>query len=268
MATNQPKVVVVFSGGLDSTTCVYDAIDQGYSPDLVSFNYGQRHKKELEYAARTAARLGLRHDIVDLSGLTPLLAESGSSLVSDTEVPEGHYAEDNMVKTIVPNRNMMMISIAGSIAVSRKAEYVITGVHAGDHAVYPDCRPIFIEAAAEALVYGNEGFGMNGLMAPYIKSSKAEIARRAILLKVPFEDTWSCYKGGDLHCGRCGTCVERLEAISEAISMLWKEGNPLVQDSDGAEGAGKMYDQIDQTKYVDRKYWVEAVAEAKRQENM
>jgi 7-cyano-7-deazaguanine synthase len=229
---HEVDAIVVFSGGLDSTTLVYDAINhQDLYVDLVSFNYGQRHKKELEYAARTATKLNLRHDIVDLSSLTPLLAESGSSLVSEEEVPEGHYAADNMAKTIVPNRNMIMLSIAVGIAVSRGAEYVLTAVHAGDHAVYPDCRPEFIGALSYAAAQGNEDFG-NGIKAPYVMLSKADIARKAIAESVPLEDTWSCYKGGELHCGKCGTCVERLEAISEAN--------------------GEAYDQ---TKYEDKDYW-------------
>lgn len=246
MEPSKVKAIAIFSGGLDSTTVVYEMIDLGYDIDLVSFNYGQRHKKELEYAKRTANRLGLRHDICDLSGLAPLLAESGSSLVSEETVPEGHYAADNMRSTIVPNRNMVMISIAASIAVARKANYVVTGVHAGDHDVYPDCRPAFINTTSQALAIGNEGYEMYGILAPYIRVSKAQIAKKAFQLGVPIEETWSCYKGNEHHCGRCGTCVERLEAISDAIELLDQE------DPNN--------EYRDLTLYEDEEFWVDAVA--------
>jgi len=266
MGTSQadkPRVVVVFSGGLDSTTVVYDALNQGFTVDLVSFNYGQKHKKELEYAKRTAIRLGLRHDVVDLSSLTPLLAESGSSLVSETKVPEGHYAEENMKLTVVPNRNMIMLSIAGGLAVARGAKHVITGVHAGDHDVYPDCRYDFIMATSTALIEGNEGFGdMQGVIAPYIGRSKADIAYRAIVLGVPLEETWSCYKGAHVHCGKCGTCVERLEAIHEAYDRLKGEGagQVVVGDFEGVTYY-KRYEDVDKTDYNDIHFWKEATQE-------
>lgn len=249
MAPSKPKVLVVSSGGMDSTVLIYDMIDQGTEVSTISFDYGQRHKKELDFAAATATKLNLRHHVVDLSGLTSILAESGSALVAEeTSVPEGHYAEDNMRKTVVPNRNMMMLSIAGAIAVSTGCEFIATGVHAGDHAVYPDCRPRFIELVGDALVQGNAGFGdMRGVLAPYVRISKAEIARKGILLKVPFEETWSCYKGEKYHCGRCGTCVERLEAIDRAHDMLFDEHNPIVEDWQ------------DETVYQDSMYWTEVV---------
>jgi len=246
MASSQLNGIAIFSGGLDSTTMVWDAIvNRGLHIDLVSFDYGQRHKKELEYAARTAERLGLRHDIVDLSSITPLLAESGSSLVSSETVPEGHYAEDNMKATIVPNRNMMMISIAVSIAVARKAPFVLTGVHAGDHAVYPDCRPEFVKAVSYAAMEANLGSEFKAVVAPYMEQSKEDIAAIAIGLHLDLSRTWSCYKGGELHCGRCGTCVERLEAIYGAQARL---------------SSGDILKQYDTTKYEDTKFWQEAVA--------
>jgi 7-cyano-7-deazaguanine synthase len=243
------KVIAIVSGGLDSTTMVWEAVQYGFAPDLVSFNYGQRHVKELEYAVRTADFWHLRHDIVDLTGLTKLLAESGSSLVdAQTPVPEGHYAQENMKATVVPNRNMIMLAIAGGIAVSRKARAVMTGVHAGDHFIYPDCRPEFIQAAGNALVVGNEGFSNwlqkgeefeSAIMAPYLMDTKEDIALRALEMGMPFNMTWSCYQGGEVHCGRCGTCVERLEAI---------------------HGAMKRYSgpRVDNTVYADKDYWKSA----------
>jgi 7-cyano-7-deazaguanine synthase len=244
------KIIAIASGGLDSTTMVYDLLNRGHEVDVVSFNYGQRHSKELNYIQATTDKLGLDWDLVDLRDLTPLLAVGGSSLVSDTPVPEGHYAEDNMTATIVPNRNMMMLSFAGGIAVARGAQSVATAVHAGDHYIYPDCRPHFMQLVAATLQTGNEGvnaFDAETIVVPYINSTKTDIAMRALELGVPLDETWSCYKGGEIHCGKCGTCVERLEAIHDAVCAL----NP-----------GADLDQIewpDKTQYEDSTYWTQVV---------
>jgi 7-cyano-7-deazaguanine synthase len=237
------KIVPIVSGGMDSITMLYDLIQNGNIIEtIVSFNYGQRHKKELEYAHRHAASLGIQHDVIDLhaAGLATILAQSGSSLTNPNEdVPEGHYAASNMAATVVPNRNMMMLAIAGSIAVATEADAVATAVHAGDHFIYPDCREDFIEAMDDAMELANEGFGSpegTGVWAPYVNLSKAQIAGIAIDLGVPFEETWSCYKGGDMHCGKCGTCVERLEAIAAASK-------------------GRNVTDYDKTLYADNTYW-------------
>jgi 7-cyano-7-deazaguanine synthase len=212
-----PLDVVILSGGLDSTTLAFKVANT--QPDsallFVSFNYGQRHKKELDYAAMTADRLQAYHEVVDLAHLTELIATS-SLTDPDQPVPDGHYAEDVMKQTVVPNRNMMMISIAGAIAVARKAQHLWIGVHAGDHFIYPDCRPPFIQSMQMALRNGNEGFADTDLIAPFINHSKAQIVEEGNSYGVPFEDTWSCYKGGERHCGSCGTCVERKEAFRVA----------------------------------------------------
>lgn len=246
------SVVVILSGGLDSTTLLYSELDRGSKVACaVSFNYGQRHKKELECARLTCLKLGIEHVVIDLSqsGLTEAIAVSGSSLVSDTEVPEGHYAADNMKATIVPNRNMMMIAIAGAIAVARKADAVVTGVHSGDHFIYPDCRPEFIDHTSAALVVGNEGFGLEwGVMAPFSNWTKEDIAYEALRLNVPLYDTWSCYKGGEKHCGKCGTCVERLEAIDGALKR-WRSIY------------GDTMTPLDFTKYEDTEFWKTAIKE-------
>jgi len=209
------KAVVVLSGGLDSTTLLHHVIAQGWDAYPISFDYGQRHKKELQFAAYQAGFSGNDLQIVDLD-FTELFAESGSSLVTDTDVPEGHYGEESMKQTVVPNRNMIMLSIAAGYAVSIGAEKVCTGVHAGDHFIYPDCRPAFIGATDVAINLGNEGFIRPGFFidTPFIDKDKNWIAQRAFDLNVDIARTWSCYKGGDIHCGKCGTCVERLEAIA------------------------------------------------------
>jgi 7-cyano-7-deazaguanine synthase len=136
----------------------------------------------------------------------------------DTEVPEGHYADDNMKQTVVPNRNMVMLSMAAGIAISNNCTGLVTGVHAGDHDVYPDCRPEFIEALNKTLLVANAGFVSDGfgVHAPFMNMHKSQIVTLGAELGVPFEKTWSCYKGGDIHCGRCSTCVERIEAFQLA----------------------------------------------------
>ena len=208
------KAVVIISGGMDSTVLAYLVKALGYEPTLLSFNYGQRHKKELTFATITAKKLESVHHIVDLSGIQGLLA--GSALTSDIDVPEGHYSADNMAITVVPNRNAIMLSIAYGHAVSIGARAVYAGVHAGDHAQYPDCRLNFFQELDQALYTGNEGFGDVEIRAPFIEKSKADIADIGERLRVPFEDTWSCYKGGVTHCGKCATCVERAQSMFEA----------------------------------------------------
>lgn len=227
--------VVVTSGGMDSTTAVYWAHQYFGDIECMSFDYGQRHKKELEYARANADALGVKHNIVDLTGITDLIASSALTN-PDIDVPEGHYAEDNMKITVVPNRNAMMINIATARAVAIGAEAVVVGVHSGDHAVYPDCREEFIGLQEATLHVANEGFIKPNfqLVAPFLNMTKAEIASLGDQLVVPWHMTWTCYKGGDIHCGRCSTCVERLEAFHLA-------------------------GVADETEYGDRNYWREVV---------
>lgn len=209
--------VAIISGGMDSTVLAYDLAHQDHRLHLLSFDYGQRHSIELEYAQRTAGRLGARWDRIDLTSVTALL--TGSALTDrDVDVPEGHYAADTMAATVVPNRNMMMLSVAAAVAVAEGAYQVATAVHAGDHPIYPDCRPEFIAATTRAVRVGNEGHGHPDLMvyAPYVEITKADIATIGDLLGVPWDETWSCYQGGDQHCGRCGTCCERIGAFITA----------------------------------------------------
>jgi len=187
---------------------------KGYEVHLVGFDYGQRHSKELQSLLKVAVQLGAAVDIIDLSVIKHLIGTS--SLTSDDiVVPDGHYAKETMRITVVPNRNAMMLSIATAIGVAEGAEVVATGIHAGDHFIYPDCRPAFFEPLNEAFVKGNEGHAVSNfrLEAPFITKTKADIAKLGDDLGVPYELTWSCYKGGEVHCGRCGTCVERIEAF-------------------------------------------------------
>ncbi|MEV6984032.1 7-cyano-7-deazaguanine synthase QueC [Sphaerisporangium sp. NPDC051017] len=209
--------VVIASGGLDSSAVAYLLASQGARVNLLSFDYGQRHRKELQYAALIAEQLGAPHEVVELSGLGRLL---GGSALTDTTVvvPDGHYSDESMRITVVPNRNAIMLSVAAGVAVASKADVVAFGAHAGDHAIYPDCRPAFLEQLAATIRVGNEGFLAEDfqLLAPFLTVTKADIVAAGAELGVPFELTWSCYKGGDLHCGTCGTCWERREAFQMA----------------------------------------------------
>jgi 7-cyano-7-deazaguanine synthase len=211
------KVVAIVSGGLDSVTMAYELAHRNYEIILISYNYGQRHKKEILYAKKCAENLGVQHHIVDLQALSNLLG--GSSLTSEEiSVPDGHYAEESMRITVVPNRNAIMINIATALAVSMKCNYVATGVHGGDHYIYPDCRPEFISAQTEALRLANAGFISDEfeVLAPFVNISKDGIVKIGEAIGVPWLETWSCYKGGEIHCGSCGTCFERREAFALA----------------------------------------------------
>lgn len=210
--------VAVVSGGLDSVTMAYHLHAGGKRPDVLAFDYGQRHARELDCSASAAKALGLRFDLVAMPELAHMLAPSGSALVGGGPVPEGHYAAETMRATVVPNRNMIMLAVAAGVCIARGGAYVATANHAGDHYIYPDCRPPFFAALAAAVLTGNEGFTAPGwhLETPFLYWSKAQIAAEAARLGVPVADTWSCYQGGSIHCGRCGTCVERAEAFAEA----------------------------------------------------
>lgn len=209
--------VTVLSGGMDSTTLAYLLAADGWRLHLLSYDYGQRHSRELLSAARIADRLGARHDVVDLRSVGALL--SGSALTDDeVPVPDGHYTDESMRSTVVANRNAIFASIAVGVAVAGSAEAIALGIHAGDHAVYPDCRPEFVESLQALAKVANDGFIADefAVLTPLVHWSKAEIVRRGAELDVPFADTWSCYRGGERHCGRCGTCVERREAFELA----------------------------------------------------
>lgn len=207
------KTVAVFSGGLDSTVLVQHLLAQGDEVLALSIDYGQRHRRELQHAREIAARLGIEWQLADLSPVAPLLA--GSSQTSpEVPVPHGHYAEESMKQTVVPNRNMIMIAIAAGWAISRRCDRVAYGAHTGDHAIYPDCRPQFVDALRGTLALAD--WHPVDLYCPFLGKTKAEIVSLGAALGVDFAATWSCYEGGTQHCGRCGTCFERREAFERA----------------------------------------------------
>jgi len=205
--------LVLLSGGLDSSTALARSHARGIAVFALSVDYGQRHRRELAAAAEIAAFYGVEHGVLDMTGWGQLL--TGSALTDpNVPVPHGHYAAPAMKATIVPNRNATLLCAAAGVAVSKGCTHVVTAVHAGDHPVYPDCRPEFITALDIAVALGT-GEAVR-LDAPFVHIDKTEIAREAGKLGLPVERTWSCYEGGDVHCGRCGTCVERIEAFTDA----------------------------------------------------
>lgn len=229
------KTIVICSGGLDSVSLAHMVADEHELTRLVSFDYGQRHVKELEFAAACAKRLGVPHDVIDMRGIGASL--TGSALTDEIDVPDGHYAEETMKITVVPNRNAIMLSIAFGIAAAQQADAVATAVHGGDHFIYPDCRPGFTQAFETMQRHALEGYADVRLYTPFVHRSKADIVTEGAQHGTPFAETWSCYKGGEKHCGRCGTCVERREAFHLA----------------GVE---------DPTDYADPDFWRAAVAQA------
>ena len=203
------KVVVLVSGGLDSSTLAAYIKAGGGEPFALSFDYGQRHRKELDAAINVCRHFNIPHTLVDLHTLQPLI--SNSSLTGNTPIPDGHYAEESMKQTVVPNRNMIMLSIATGYAINIGARTVAYAAHAGDHTIYPDCRASFVQALAAAIKLCD--WKDVTLISPFVMKTKADIVALGKDLDVPYALTWSCYKGGDIHCGTCGTCVERIEAF-------------------------------------------------------
>lgn len=207
------KDVILLSGGLDSTAALALSDNAGTAVRAVAVDYGQRHIREIESAHRIATRYGIPLHVLDFRSWGRQLA--GSALTDPAvDVPHGHYAAPSMAVTVVPNRNAVLIMAAAGIAEAYGCQRVVTGVHVGDHHVYPDCRPHFIASAASTIAHATEG--RVSLHAPFGHHTKADIARIAYDLAAPIGLTWSCYEGGEQHCGKCGTCVERREAFALA----------------------------------------------------
>lgn len=204
------KTILIYSGGMDSTTLLYKLRAEGDYVQALSFNYGQRHKKELKAATKICKKLGVPHKIVDITAVKNLM--DGSALTSGRiKVPEGHYQDETMRATVVPNRNMIFLALAIAQAVFLKFDRVAIAVHAGDHAIYPDCRPAFIKAMCTASKIAN--YEKIQIHAPFLNITKRGIAKIGRKLDVPYELTWTCYKGLKQPCGKCGACVERKEAF-------------------------------------------------------
>ena len=207
------KCTIIISGGLDSSTLIYQLYSEGYKLHAVSFLYGQKHSREIECAKKIVSNLaGIKHTIIDISYLGK---ELNSALTNSNEnIPEGHYQAENMRRTVVPNRNMIMATIAHAIGYSNEIKNIALGIHAGDHFIYPDCRPEFIKEFEKTLRLSNDDEEIN-VITPFVNISKTEILKIGLELGVPYENTWTCYVGGDLACGKCGSCNERLSSFKE-----------------------------------------------------
>jgi 7-cyano-7-deazaguanine synthase len=227
----QYRALVLDSGGLDSATLAHQLKAEGSLGYLLSFDYGQRHGRELDCARQCAAHLGVPHDVIDIRDVGRKLTRS--VLTGAGLVPQGYYTEQSMQSTVVPNRNAIFLSIACAIAVENDLNAVAAAMHGGDHATYPDCRPAFIKAFADMQRLALDGIAEVELEAPFLTWRKADIVRLGARLGVPFAQTWSCYRGEEKHCGRCGTCVAPREAFHVA----------------GVE---------DPTPYTDPHYWTDA----------
>lgn len=203
--------VLVLSGGMDSTTLLHERKDQ--IALAVTFDYGSKHNaREIECARKNCSMLGIEHIVIPLEFMGKYF--KSSLLIGGEEIPEGHYADENMKSTVVPFRNGIMLSIAAGLAESRGLKKVMLANHGGDHAIYPDCRPGFVNAMSEAICQGTyDGITID---APYTDITKSDIARIGKRIGVDYNLTYSCYKGGEKHCGKCGTCVERFEALRDA----------------------------------------------------
>jgi 7-cyano-7-deazaguanine synthase len=207
------KVVVLCSGGMDSVAALHWARAHHDVRAALSFDYGSKHNhRELPLAAEQARKLQVPHQIIRLDFIGQLFASD--LLRSGGEIPEGHYADDNMKRTVVPFRNGIMLAAAAGFAESAEAEGLVIAAHTGDHTIYPDCREDFMRAMGDAMRLGT--YAGVQLLRPFIALTKGQIAAEGAKLGVDFARTWSCYKGGEIHCGKCGTCVERREAFAQA----------------------------------------------------
>ncbi len=204
------RIVVIYSGGMDSFTLLHRARKNGHDAHALSFNYGQRHVRELEAAAAVCQQLGVPHRVLDIRAMSGVMA--GSSLTGSGDIPEGHYEEETMKSTVVPNRNMILLSLAIGYAVTVEAHAVWYGAHGGDHAIYPDCRPEFVEKMDAVSRIAN--YEPVRVEAPYIRASKTDILADGLAMELDYSQTWTCYNGRDAACGVCGSCVERLEAFA------------------------------------------------------
>ncbi len=230
------KAVVLLSGGMDSVTALYHAAGGLEVTDALSFDYGSKHNhREIPFARYHAEKLGARHTVIPLDFMGQYFASD--LLQSGGDIPDGHYEEESMKRTVVPFRNGIMLGIAAGFAESREAGALVIAAHSGDHAIYPDCREPFMQAMSDAIRLGT--YASVEVNRPFIHMTKADIAARGAALGVDFSQTWSCYKGGTVHCGTCGTCVERREAFLLAgltDPTVYLHTGPLPVKGEGGHG--------------------------------
>jgi len=231
MTIENKKLIQILSGGMDSVTLLYYLVKHKCEVKTLSINYGQRHSKEIDFAKYHSNLLNIEHQVADLQGINHLLGKESVLINKSINVPDGHYEELVMKKTVVPNRNMLMLAVATSYAISEKFHGIVYGAHAGDHAIYPDCRKEFTDALAKAIQICD--WHQVELFRPFINKTKADIASIGKNLNVDFTKTWSCYKGGEKQCGQCATCIERREAFHLSgveDHTEYKDNAPTIED--------------------------------------
>ncbi|ALM52747.1 7-cyano-7-deazaguanine synthase QueC [Halomonas huangheensis] len=211
MTDSSNATVVVYSGGMDSYTVLHRVLRETRNVHALSFHYGQRHSRELDVARRVCEELRVAHQVVDITAIHGLI--DNSALTDDSRpMPDDDYAEDNLTATVVPNRNMILLSLAIAKAVNVGAGRVAYGAHGGDHVLYPDCRPAFVEAMNDVAAIAN--FSPVEIHAPYLNANKEQILADGLAMGLDYANTWTCYVGEELACGRCGSCRERLAAFA------------------------------------------------------
>ncbi len=240
------KSVLILSGGIDSSTLLYYLLDKGYDVHVLTFDYGQKHSKEIGHskiiAEKAKSRGKVEHRVVDISSIHELI--SAGALTSDESIPKAFYSEEVQRRTIVPNRNMIMLSIAVGYAVKIGANEVYYAAHKSDYSIYPDCRKEFVKALDAAVYLANLWTPVE-VKAPFADMTKDEIVKLGLELKVPYELTWSCYEGKERPCLSCGTCLERTEAF-----LLNNARDPLLSDEEwerGVEIYRKMKEEHERT---------------------
>lgn len=206
------KAVVIYSGGMDSYTVLHRALRAGFEVHALSFHYGQRHSRELETASQVCQQLGVAHQVVDIRAIHGLIGNSALT-DADRDMPGGDYDADNMAATVVPNRNMILLSLAIGHAINIGANVCFYGAHGGDHVLYPDCRPEFVEGVNAVAAVAD--FNPVRIAAPYLHDSKHTILADGLSMGLDYAQTWTCYLGGEYACGQCGSCRERLAAFAE-----------------------------------------------------
>jgi len=215
MMSNNRRVVILWSGGIDSTTLVWWAKKKGMDVRTLTIYYGQKHTKETSFVAKLTEKFRIDNKTVDLGAIQPLI--DYGALTGTANVPQGTYDEKTQRVTIVPNRNMILLAIAAGYAITLGSSVILYAAHRNDRSIYPDCRPVFVNAMNAAIEAGNVWSPVE-IWAPFIDYSKTEIVTLGLKLDVPYEDTWSCYEGGRKPCGKCGTCLERTEAFMNNVA--------------------------------------------------
>ncbi|MBD3895189.1 7-cyano-7-deazaguanine synthase QueC [Halomonas sp. ML-15] len=236
MTTDANSAVVIYSGGMDSFTVLHRALREGQRVHALSFDYGQRHARELDVARHVCEGLAIPHQVIDIRAIHGLIDNSALTDAS-RDMPSGDYAADNLAATVVPNRNMILLSLAIAQAVNIGAPRVYYGAHGGDHVLYPDCRPAFVDAMNGVAAIAN--FEAVEIVAPYLRRGKEEILADGLAMGLDYAETWTCYLGGELACGTCGSCRERLAAfaangISDPIGYMERPDSNASSRIDGA----------------------------------